>query len=97
MNLIDYRDLITIALGWAMWDLFVFALPKDNGYFSLKTNTGIFKWDFPHHVKILTLAILCYYNSHNLYFLIGCGCIAFFIQISVYNIPAQIFNKNRGV
>jgi len=89
-------DIIVIATGWAIWDLFVFALPKDNGYFSLKTKPGLVKWDFPHHIKILTLGIIAYLNTDSLFILIVCGFVAFNIQIIIYNATAQLFNKNRS-
>ena len=96
MSFIELKELVVIATGWAIWDLFVFALPKDNGYFSLKTKGGLFKLDFPHHVKIITLAIIMYWNASNYFVLIVGGFMAMFIQINVYNVLSVILTKKRS-
>jgi len=87
-------DLIIVATGWAIWDLFVFCLPKDRGYFSLKTHSGWFKWDFPHHLKILILGLIAYRNVDDYAVLAICAMVAFNIQIIIYNgLSSTIFNK----
>ena len=89
-------DLIKVALRWAIWDLFVFALPKDRGYFSLKTFPGWFKWDFPHHLKILTLGLIAYRNVDSYAVLMVCAMVAFNIQVIIYNgLSSTIFRKSN--
>lgn len=88
-------EIIVIALGWAIWDLFVFALPKDNGYFSLKTKGPVIRWDFPHHIKIITLGVIAYLNTDSLFILIVCGFVAFNIQVIFYNALSHLLNKKK--
>lgn len=86
-------DLIIIATGWAIWDLFVFVLPKDNGYWSLKTHSGWFKCDFPHHWKIFILGLIVYFNVYQWEVWVACAVVAFNIQIILYNGIASVLSR----
>ena len=77
-------EILIVATGWAIWDLFVFALPKDNGYMSLKTHSGLLKFDFPHHIKILTLGLVAWVNVDRIELLVVCAILAFDIQLIIY-------------
>lgn len=87
-------DLIIVATGWAIWDLFVFALPKDNGFWSLKTY-GKFRSfkDFPHLWKKMILGMIIYRHVESWEMFVLCVIMALVIQRVFYTFLKKVLDK----
>ncbi len=87
-------DLIIVATGWMIWDLFVFVLPKDNGFWSIKTH-GSFRafTDFPHLWKKLILGIIIYRHVNSWEMFLVCTVVAIVIQPLLYTLYKKILDR----
>ena len=87
-------DLIIVAMGWMVWDIYVFVLPKDNGFWSLKTY-GRFRsfTDFPHLWKKMILGIIIYRHVNSWEMFVICTITAIVIQPGLYTLYKEILDK----